>query len=276
MKTVYIDEERRADFGCVLPKEMTFGSQCILLGAVDEEGRAAGALAVSEDPEQYSIEWIYVDPKARRQGVGAHLMAELDKMINTVGIKPLRCTFAADEEGALFAFFHSFDRPGFSFEITFSHNRYKVPAKDFMNSPRLEEEYGLEFDLKEFFTLSKEIQKELLRLVSDRYVIADLEEWEAACEKPLCVVAVKKGAPKAFLIVQKQGGRVLELSFLYSSDPKAVYYLLQTVAMIMQEEDDKYGESEIVFDTPFPESEVMARKFFENANVSHIYEAELL
>ncbi len=78
------------------------------------------------------------------------------------------------------------------------------------------------------------------------------------------------------MIVQKQGGNILELSFLYSAEPKASLYILQTAAMILEDDPGRYGDAVLVLDAPFPESAVMVKRFFDNPAVSHIYEAELL
>lgn len=273
MRVIVIDDDKREDFSGVLPADAVFGRQCILLGAVDNNGRAQGALAVSEDPEQYTIEWLFVDPKARRQKAGTTLIEGLDRMADTVGIKPVRAVFEPDDEGTLFAFFDSFDRPGLSFDTSFSHNRYRILAKDFFDTPRLKKNYQSKVKPKEFFSLSEAQQRSMLGEVSDQYAVSDRKEWERTCEKQLCLAVLSGDDPQAFLIAQRQGGNVIELSFLYSNNPKALYVLLQETAILLKE---NYNKSTIVFDAVFPKSEVMARQFFENAAVSDIYEAELI
>ena len=273
MRVVLIDEERKKDFSGVLPVDAEFGRQCIMLGAVDDEGRAVGSLIVSEDAEQYSVEWLFVDVNARRQKAATMLLQAFESLIGTIGIKPVRCYFEADAEGILFSFFDSFDSPGFSCTTTFSHNRYRIPARLFYESERLKKIRRNKLETKGFFDLPKKEQNRLLAMVSDSYYISDMKGWEADCEKQLCLTVCSKDEPQAFLIVQKQGGKVLELSFIYSATPNALYELLQTAAMVASE---VCSDSVIVLDAVFPKAEILAKGFFENTGVSHIYEAEFI
>lgn len=273
MRVINIDDERRGDFAGVLPVEAVFGRQTILLGAVDENGFVQGALAVSEDPEQYTIDWLFVDPAVRRHGIGTMLIGQLDHMVNNVGIKHVRCTFEDHEENGLFSFFHSFDRPDISFEVTYFCDRYTVRAKEFYASERLRKLYKTDMRSKAFFALTREEQNAFLSLAMDRYVVSDRGEWEKTVEKELCLALYKGNEPAAFMIVEKRSESVYYLSFLYSESQEALYELLQTEAYVIS---DSYSGATFIFDAVFPEAEKLAARFFKDANPAHVYEAELL
>ena len=84
MNYIKIDQSNRMDFASVLPEAFS-QEPYIALGAYEPDGSVCGAVSLSDDGEQYGIDWLYVTPKKRLMGIGLGLVKEVKHMVSKIG-----------------------------------------------------------------------------------------------------------------------------------------------------------------------------------------------
>ena len=268
---VLITKENYAGFEGVLTSNLISGKQRVSLGSFDEDGNVLGAVSFTLLDYQYEVDWLYVEPKVRRSKIGTHLM---DKVIatatETMETYPISVRYSCESiDEPLYEFFMFYDK----MDVNYSHDRYIVTPKDIAESSYLHSKYGKKFDVRCFFDEKEGIRKNLLETlrISGGYVIEDYELWEEKCVKELCQCIYVDDKPCDLLFIQKNEENSLELSYMVSTNPTGLAYLMMSVAKIIGE---KYPDCDLKFDAINAESDRLARKLFPKAKKVSVYEAE--
>ena len=248
------------------------------LAAYEDDRSICGAVSFSYDGDGYLIDWIYVVPEKRLQGVGRGLVMEVKKLVSEVGICPVRIRFDASNNSGIYEFLLSLDGDDVYVDMSYSHNRYKVTAGGFTGSDAInglnviKDASAKVYTITSFWDMDDKEINHALTLAMDHIRIMDFDDFKKTCEKELCISAKKGDRLLAFSLVQRLPSGELNLSYLYSADQKALPLILNELAFYMMEYDKKQV---IYFDAITEESELLARKIFPDATVESIYEAEV-
>ena len=274
MVFVNIDEENIDEFASVLPRTMMDGLGVSLGAVIDDE--VCGAISLSFDGEEYTIDWFYVTPSRRLRGVGRGLIQEVRNMVGEVGIAPIRMNVDASDESGLYQFFLSIEDEDTPIDMVYSHDRYVVSSKEFLNSSAMEKLQSnirdQKFSAELFWDQDKEDIEGLLSDISKNFSVFDEESFAESCEKDLCVVEKRKGTIEAFVLVQRVDDDSLTLTYIYSINPKALMCAFCDLTVMLEE----YGTPQrISFETINKNSMLLAQKLFPNGHMECIYEVEI-
>ncbi len=273
MYFVKIDESNKELFSHVLPESMIDGLG-ISIGAI-LDGVTVGAVSLSFNGEEYSIDWLYVAPSERLKGVGRGLIHEVRSMVSDIGICPIRMALSSSDDSGLFPFVLAIDDEDNPIDITYSHDRYVISATDFSGSKGLDKVLGsgmfLDYETGSFMKEDAAVRGNLLSEASEIFTVSDVEKFVSTCENDLCLVAKKKGEIYALALVQRESENVLRLSYLHSKNPKALTSLLQDLLAVLSEYPD---DMVIYFDTVTVEAILLANKLFPDAKKEAIYDIE--
>lgn len=273
MKTqfVFIEEEDREAFSGVLPEELKLTGNRVAVGAVDEEGTVLGAASYVLVDDQYNLDWIYVEPDIRRQGVGIALLDYILFLTERAGEGlPVQALYEwTPEDTELHSFFLSEEKM-----ITeYSHDRYVLTEEDMTGIGEKLADRDPEIKSVPFSTLPAKIREELLAMLSanGEFVIGNKKEWNASLIPELSRVVIKKEVPVAVLFVRRMPGDSMELSYLYSRSPKCLNALLWDV---VKEVTGHFPSGGISFDVMEEAAARLAERFFPNAKKRAVYLAE--
>ena len=271
MNFTRIDQELAEDFASVLPEQPSLGTG-VSIGAYDDDGGVCGAVTVSFDGERYDIDWLYVDPAARLQGVGRALIEEVRKLIGEIGFCPLYARFDTGDDNGLYEFFTSIDNDILPVDITFSHVRMELNAADIYENEYLKKYTPLSFTPIRFWNASEELKNTMLALAEEHLTVLNEEKLKARCAENLCLAIIQEGNPLSFMLVEKTVTDDLVITYLFSKDPKALLTLIKIACTWLKQ---NYKDKTIYFDTISPEGMFLAEKLFPNEKKLPVYEAEL-
>ena len=268
---ILITKENAEGFKGVLPDDMISTNVRFSLGAYDDSGNVLGAVSYTVIEYQYEVDWLYVEPKVRRQKIGTELM---DRVIaaasETMEIFPISvhytCTGEDDPLHCFFMFYGKMD-------VNYSHERYLIRSGDIPLAPILHKKLKMRHDRKLFFEEPENTRKRILEMLrkDENYVIEDYELWEKTCEKELCQCIYVGNSLMDAIFIQKNPDGSLELSFLYSRYPEGLLSLITSVA---EEIEVKYPGHDLTFDAINTQSESIAKKLFPKAESQPVFEAE--
>ncbi len=266
-----IDPGHQKDFSGVLPECLvTCGNTCAI-GVYDDEGYILGAIAYRCEHFHYYVEWIFVDPAVRRQGIGSSLLRRLFTIIGGTGERyPVTCQVPfSPEEPELYDFLLSQQCA----DLAFSHDRYYVKSEDIRTSGELNMKCNYSLEQKLFFDLSEAEQKRILRQMEELklFFVLDMEDWSSGYVPSLCRVILMNKSLMSLILVKELDSGVLELALLYSNYRRGLEELLLTD---VGEVEAHFPDRELVFDAMTGEARRLAKHLFPNAKVSHIYEGE--
>ena len=136
MQIIEVDDMNRMSFDEMLPDWMfdtDTDEDRLILGAIDDDGRALGVIACTSDNRVFIISWIYVLSAVRRRRIGSALMHfMMQRMMYVQGMTHVRADYEdAEDADGISAFFRSF-----SFRISeyqaavydVSYSMLKIPA----------------------------------------------------------------------------------------------------------------------------------------------------
>ena len=103
MTITWIREEQYKDYRGAFSPEIKKAAD-LLFGALDDEGEAAGGVAVRIDENRLLILSLYVVPQLRRQGIGRELMNQLEEFAYGMGFAGITIYFPEEADGSLEAF----------------------------------------------------------------------------------------------------------------------------------------------------------------------------
>ncbi len=271
MSYAHIDEESRKYFYRVLPEHMELAGKRVALGAVDEEGYVLGAISFVLIDFEYVIDWIYVEPTKRRQGIGMGLVeAVIQFAAKSQDLFPVVARFEfMENDRAMHTFFLSCKY----METNYSHERYYITANDIRNIRTLHKSAAQDVVVENFFDRPVEEQKKILaRLaIEETYTVDDYERWKEECIQELCRCVFVKNNLVDLIFMQRLPDGNLVLSYLYGKYPKGLFELLvKTVADV----EALFPDVSLTFDAMSEESQKLADHLFPRAKAVHIYEAE--
>ena len=268
---VYINENNRIYFDRVFPKEIDLAPFRVAVGVIDEERRVLGAISYILLNYEYSLDWIFVEPSVRRQGLGTQLVHETFRaMMHTGDLFPLSAQFEyTDENDELHTFFLSIRH----MITTYSHERYYVTKDDIRGSVGLRRTQNSDVVSEYFFDKPEAEQKKVLSMLAreQTYEVADYERWKSSCVPELCKCVYVKNNLVDLIFMQKTADGNLELSYLYGKYPKGLFELLSET---VKELEDRYPDTRLTFDALSEDSVKLAEHLFPRAKKAHIYEAE--
>ena len=268
---VLLNEENRGDFDTVFPEGIALVPFRVAFAAVDEEGRILGAVSYILLNYEYLLDWVYVEPEVRRQGVGTQLVEEVFRIIvKTENLFPLTARFEySNDDTELHTFFLSIKY----MYTSYSHERYYVTKEDLRSSEGLKRSVNSEVTTEKFFDLSVAEQKKILTLLmmQETYVVGDYEQWKKTCVPELCRCVYAKNTLVDLIIMQRNPDGNMELSYLYGKYPKGLFQLLSET---VKDLEALFPESNITFDAMNDESVKLAEHLFPKARKAHVYEAE--
>ncbi len=266
---VLLDETNRKDFSSVFPAVIPEEGNRISLGAYREDGAVLGAVSYALNNYQFDIDWLYVDPEVRRQGVGTGLLHEIEEIMSGTGERyPLSARFTVSEDNTDLHRFFLFWQGA---EVSYSHERYFVTAQDLKAAKPLHRKAKEQFQTGYFFDEPRDWQQRTLALLarSQGFSVADYETWKKECAPELCRCLKIRNNLVGLIFVQKDR-KDLELSWLYSNYPPGLHSLLtDTVA----DANRFHPKAALTFDAINEKSDQLARHLFPDARHTHIYEA---
>lgn len=270
MNLVLITEKNIKMFEGLLAESITPKADRLIFGAYDEEGYVLGTIACTYLEYEYSIDWLYVIPAARRCKVATALLECLLRAIDELGKAPVSARFEARDDNGLYEFFITRDGA----DVDYLCDRYYVSPKALWKSKTF---LGALKRVKEdtsicFFDAPAKTRHLLLEELSDGYEIENLKEWKESAVKNLCRLTLAEGKPTGCIFVTTRNDGNLWLSYLYSTNSKDMMTLVNSAVKRMKAQ---CPDSTIVFDAVNDMSAKLAEDFFPNAVRVNIYEATL-
>ncbi len=265
-----IDDENRESVSGVLLDSIEMTPNRVVIAAYDEEEVVLGAISFLLKNYMYVIDWIYVEPDFRNQGIGKALVDEVIRFTqHAEGQFPLTAQFEYSEDDKEM---HDFFLSNPVMETEYSHERYYLKPEDIKNMNAIKKSNIDGIDLKHFFDKPMQEQFSILDMLSndEEFTVMDYEKWKSECVPELCLcVNVKDNLTNLIFIRELPDGN-LELSYLYGKNPKGLLILLNnTVSRI----EALFPEAILRFDAVNEESERMAKHLFPDVKPVHIYEA---
>ena len=269
--TVLIDDLNRKTFDGVIPETMSLSDTRVAVACVDDEDYILGAVSYQVVGFEYVIDWLYVEPRVRRQGVGTYLIDQVLRAVVQSGeILPVTAQFEfREDDDALHTFFLSFQ----IMETTYSHERYYVSPEDIKASDALHRSVKAEHKTVGFFDQSEKEQKMILSLLARQHTITvlDYEKWKAECVPELCQCIYINNNLVDLIFMRKLSNDNLELSYLYGKYPRGLIELLGSTVSKME---TLFPGASLTFDAMNDESKQLAKHLFPKSKTTHIYEAE--
>ncbi len=266
-----IDDSHQKDFASVLPECLVTGGNVCAFGVYDDEGHVLGALAYRCENFHYYVEWIFVDPAVRRQGIGSSLLRRLFTIIGGTGERyPVTCQVPFSKEEPDTYYFLLAQQCA---DLAFSHDRYYLKGEEIRTTEELYKQFNLVLEQQLFFDLNEQEQEKILRLMEQEnlFFVRHMENWSSGYIPSLCRVIFVNNNLMSLILVKELPSGVLELALLYSKYRRGLEELLLTD---VEEMEKLYPDRELIFDAVTPESRRIAKHLFPNARVSHIYEGE--
>lgn len=268
---VLINDSNRESFRSVFSDDIEMTGNRIALAAYNDEGYVLGSVSCVLVAYQYNIDWIYVHPKVRRQGIGIRLLDRIVRTIMETGeIFPITARFEfSEDDREMHTFFLSSN-----YMITnYSHERYYVTTDDIRGSSALHRAGNTETTSQLFFEKPEEEQKKILAMLSyeQTYDVEDYDRWKEYCVPELCRCVYVKNNLVDLILTQKHADGNLELAYLYGKYPRGLFELLSSTVSEMER---LYPQATLTFEAMSDESEQLAKHLFPKAKTVHIYEAE--
>ncbi len=273
MKTSFVQivKENRRAFTSVFPDIIELSPYRVAVAAVDENGIILGAVSYVLLGFEYALDWLFVEPKVRRQGIGTRLVEKVFNIImSTEDLYPLSAQFEfSDENNELHTFFVSIK----DMYTSYSHDRYYITREDIRGSQGLHKSSKSDVNIQRFFDKSEAEQKKVLDMLmrEESYEVADYELWKRNCVQELCKCVYVRNNLVDLIFMQKTSDGNLELAYLYGKYPKGLFELLiETV----KELAILFPNVSLTFEAMNDESIRLAQHLFPRARRAKIYEAD--
>ncbi len=274
---ILITEENKADFTSVLPEVYAVGPMRTSIGAYNEEGEVLGAASTVFLNDSYELDWLFVEPGVRRQGVATKLNNTLFGTLFSGGRYPVFARFIYESwEPGLYEFFLSREYT----DVAYSHDRFLVSPKELAASRSSLRRPGKQVHQEKereqaFFELDDRAIGDILLQLSEEglYQVEDYVKWKGLCVPELCRCTLdEEGKLINLIFVQKDYKyNILELSFLYSRSVKGLYVQIDSA---LRNVHDYYSGVYVRFDAINPQAKKMADSLFPKATREPVYVAE--
>ncbi len=267
---VLITAENQGSFRNVLPIEYVGDGDRISIGCYDNNGYVLGAVSFVLLNDQIDVDWLLVDPEVRRMKVATKLM---DKVIafssDNMEFYPMSAKYCMYEDNMpIHEFFVSYGK----MDVSYSHERFLVKAKDIALSPVLHKRLKNKLTPRLFFNEPPALQRKILALMekNGKFQVEDYEAWKKLCVKQLCRCDYIGNVLMDLIFIQKRPDGNFELSFLYSRYPEGLMCMICNVA---RDVELQFNGVDLSFDAVSTESENLARKIFPGAESRQVFEA---
>lgn len=269
MNLIRITEENYKDFEYVLPLNPIDDNRTTI-GAYDDDGTVCGAVSMVQSEDLCSIDWLFVIPKMRRQGVATELVASAVELVEHMGGFIIQSAFETEDgDDELYDFFLSDAVHNMLFDISYIYERFYISPEE-IAAFRIPDKRQKQ-SITSVFDMPKYKQYQVLELISEYYELNNLRDWEADANRELCRAVYGKDGIDALIFFVERNDDNLQLAFLYGDNSKCLINLIYDTIEVVKKQ---YPEARIIFDAVTPESETLARKLFPNAKTSSVYEAE--
>lgn len=270
MEFFLIKQEFRKNFLNVLPNIIEITENRVAVAAIDEEGNILGCISYILSDMEYIIDWLYVEATVRRKGVGTSLIKEVINAVTYTGlVYPIVARFEYSSDNTeLYSFFSSIEM----MSTEYSHDRYYLNAQNLKDATAIHSKSDASKGLVMFFDLPEVVQRKIIDelAANGSYYVADYKKWKNQCEQPLCRCIYSNNSLIDLIIIQRLSDGNLELSYLYSKNPKG---LLKLLAATVSSLENDYPDTELSFDVVNEGSGILAEHLFLEARVVPIYEA---
>ena len=267
---ILLKGETRKAFESVFPSVFKDGDNRISIGSYREDGTILGALSFVLADNQYTIDWLYVIPETRRQGIATGLIKEFQSFMSHTGERyPVSARFSVTEEDiSLHRFFLSLS----GVDVAYSHDRFYVTPENIRKSAPLHRNTADAAQTEKFFENKTDWQKKTLRSLERTYgyTVTDYDAWKEDCVPELCLCLSVQNNLLCGIFVQRSAEHMLELSWLYGKYPPGLFQLLEQAT---QKAELLYPEDALTFEAINEKSENLAKRLFPNARSVSIYEA---
>ena len=271
MNHILVTRENYGDFKELLP-EVLPDVRRTTIGAYDDEGHVCGTVSMQLFEDGYDLDWLYVTPSRRRQGIGRGLLQEASELISHTDAMPVRAVFEASEGAPVYELFRTFETSGMGFDLSYLYDRYYIRPEMIANlSNRVLDKAKPDAGMG-FFEFPSYKQRSFLLDYAKILSVSSYDVWKAACVPELCRVIAAGERVGALILVAKRTDGNLELSYLYGSNTKKLISLLKYAAT---EAGRLFPEAELVFDAATKSSSKLAKRLFPEAVPVPLYEAEL-
>ncbi len=263
--------QNREEFESVFPKEIREGENRISIGAYREDGAVLGAFSAFLDGDEICIDWLYVDPTVRRQGVATALMDFFRRFIaETLEVCPIVARFPLREgDLSLHRFFLSLPDS----EVSFSHDRIIISPPRLRAVARRVPPGSETVEVRDFFDQSEEARKTALEAGREELELR-VEDWDLfleSCVPELCKCIYQEKVLTNLILIRKEEGD-LEIAWLYSTDQEGLYTLFKSCAKVVQE---RFPEASLIFEAMNESVAQLGAFLFPRAEKVPVYEAEL-
>ena len=267
---ILITSENIESFSSVLPVDYMGEGDRIAIGCYAKDGSVLGAVSFIFVNYQIDLDWLYVDPKVRRQGIATKLM---DRVIafasETMEFYPISAQYCLyDKVNPIHEFFVTYDK----MDVTYSHERYFVKDSDIAMSPLLHKKLKNRLTQKPFFSEPEATQKRVLSMIgrNGRFTVENFDDWKKLCVKELCRCDYIGNTLMDLVFVQKNPDGNLKLALLYSKYPEGLLCMMSSVARAIEL---RYAGATLSFDALSNEAMDLAEKIFPNAETRRVFEA---
>ncbi|MBE5822888.1 MAG: GNAT family N-acetyltransferase [Butyrivibrio sp.] len=271
LSCVLIEDDNRGYFESVFSKVIELSDKRVAVAAVDENDFILGAVSYQSVGFEYVIDWLYVEPKVRRQGVGTFLVEQVLRAVVQSGeILPVTASFEFKEDDQLL---HTFFLSCKHMTTSYSHERFYVSSGDIKSSDSLHKSLKTEHSIVHFFDRPESEQKKILNMLSrtQAYTVLDYDKWKEECVPELCQCVYVNNNLVDLIFMRKLSDGNLDLMYLYGKYPRGLIELLNTTVARME---TLFPKASLIFDAMNEESDQLARHLFPRAKRAKVFEAE--
>ena len=233
----------------------------VRFAAIDEKDNIVGLIRLENEMGAISITDIYVEPDARRQGIGTYLLQSVLNMIGDIDLfLNVEIRFPLDDDTKELYEFIKFQD---NFTVTEEDKVFHVSAKDRKKLKVWSKLAGNSTDAKPFFEMSKKQIKEFYKKMRELDHDEPIPEDEETLEKNLCFARIENNNVIGALFVQRyEAAKQLMVSFIYSEGdgPATLSNLISAAAEVAENE---YKDYEFIFTSENPKRFGMVDGIFE-------------
>ena len=233
----------------------------VRFAAIDEKDNIVGLIRLENEMGAISITDIYVEPDARRQGIGTYLLQSVLNMIGDIDLfLNVEIRFPLDDDTKELYEFIKFQD---NFTVTEEDKVFHVSAKDRKKLKVWSKLAGNSTDAKPFFEMSKKQIKEFYKKMRELEHDEPIPEDEETLEKNLCFARIENNNVIGALFVQRyEAAKQLMVSFIYSEGdgPATLSNLISAAAEVAENE---YKDYEFIFTSENPKIFGMVDGIFE-------------
>lgn len=268
---VLIENDNKKEFDSVFPATLDIIDSRVAVACVNDEDYILGAISYQVVGSEYVIDWLYVEPDARRQGVGTYLIDQVLRAVANSGeILPVTAQFEfREDDDELHTFFLSCQ----IMNTSYSHDRYYVSPDEVKASDALHRSIKAKHSIELFFDKPIDEQLKILHMLSihETYDVTNYEAWKQECVPELCQCIYVNNNLVDLVFMRKLSNGNLELSYLYAKYPRG---LLELLASTVAKMEALFPSASLTFDAFSDEYKMLADHLFPKARKTQVYEAE--